>query len=936
VPVKRRRAAAGLLIGGVMLLALLAVFGIELSNTQAKSRRDVESRVHERAVLAAALVDSLFQTVAQQVPQDEANFGGRAVTQRAMDASRQQDSYAVLLDARGRVLASSQGFTAQARSDLARSEALKLVRSGHPYGLGDLMPYGGTGVIDLAVSFPTRYGTRTLVSGFSPAALGPLLTGELRKIPGVQGADNFLIDSNDTVLASSNPSRAIGYRFRTPAVAKVLSHSSGDANGHYYDLARLSNSTWRILLVAPDGPLFASVTGLHMWVPWFLFIAFALVALAALGLGRRVLRSAERDLAAATEASEMKSNFVANMSHEIRTPLNGVVGMMNLLADTALTAEQREYVDVARSSSDALMTVINDILDVAKIEAGRLEIERRDFDLHELVEASCDMVAATAVAKGLELQSFVHEDVPRAVRGDRMRVGQVLANLVSNAVKFTAEGEVVVEVSLARRAGEGPVVRFEVRDTGIGIAPDRISRLFDAFTQADVGTTRQFGGTGLGLTISLELTRLMGGRIEADSELGRGSRFSFEIPFAAAEAEVRARVPTSELRGLHVLVVDDNATNRRIFEAYASAWGMRPEVARDASDGFAALQAAAQRGDPYDVALLDFNMPDENGVELARRITATETLHRTRLILLTSSGQIAADDPSTGIGSHLTKPVRQSRLLDAISSVMATDASGKVHTMPPPGSETPRPTPGRTGRRILVAEDQQVNWMLVERMLSKRGEVAFNAPDGHRALEMIASGDYDLVLMDCQMPGLDGYDTAREIRRREAGGHGTRIPIIAMTANAMLGDRELCLEAGMDDYIPKPISLDVLNQTLDRWLPSGEPAACGLDRERLAELRSIFPGGELKVMLTDLAVAIASDLEQIESAASEGDVAALAAAAHRLKNSAGTIGATGLAEAAAHLDRHANNGAVQALFDEWEATRPAIDRELSLSAEGAL
>src|SRR5579864_747277 len=663
---KRRRATVALLIGGLVLFASLAVFGIELSNTQAKSRRDVESRVHERAVLAAALVDSLFQTVAQQVPQDEAKFGSRDVSSQALDASRQQDSYAALLDASGRVLANSQGFTGQARSDLAHSEALQLVRSGHPYGLGNLMPYGRTGVIDLAVSFPTRYGTRTLVTGFPPSALGPLLTGELRKIPGVQGAHSYLIDSNDTVLASSSPSRSVGYRFRTPAVVAVLRRFSGDANGRYYDLASLSNSSWRILLVAPNGPLFASVSGLRMWLPWLLFIAFGLVALAALVLGTRVLHSAERDLAAATEASEMKSNFVANMSHEIRTPLNGVVGMMNLLADTALTTEQREYVDVARSSSAALMTVINDVLDVAKIEAGRLEIERRDFNLHELVEASCDMVAATAVSKGLELQSFVHEDVPRAVRGDRMRVGQVLANLVSNAVKFTAEGEVVIEVSLARRTDDGVVVRFEVRDTGIGIAQDRIARLFEAFTQADVGTTREFGGTGLGLTISLELTRLMGGRIEADSQLGKGSRFSFEIPFAAAEADARARVPAGELRGLHVLVVDDNATNRRIFEAYASAWGMRPEVACDAGDAFAALRAAAQRGDPYDVALLDFNMPDENGVELARRITASETLHRTRLILLTSSGQIAADDPTTGIGIHLTKPVRQSRLLDAI------------------------------------------------------------------------------------------------------------------------------------------------------------------------------------------------------------------------------------------------------------------------------
>jgi signal transduction histidine kinase/DNA-binding response OmpR family regulator/HPt (histidine-containing phosphotransfer) domain-containing protein len=928
-----------LLIAGLVVLALLAVFAIELSTTQAKSKSDVQARVHERAALAAALVDSLFQTVAQQIPQDTVRFGSRIVTSQTMNADRQQDTYLAVLTPTGRVLASSRGFTPQARSNLSRSTALALLRSGHPYGLGNLLPYGRTGVIDLAVPFPTRFGTRILLTGFSPSVLAPLLTGELRKIPGVKGAYNYLIDSNATVLASNNPSRPVGYRFRNPAQVKALSRSGGDWNGYYYDHVGLSNSSWRMMLVAPDGPLFAAVSGFRMWLPWLLFIAFALMALAALLLGRRVLRSAERDLAAATEASAMKSNFVANMSHEIRTPLNGVVGMMDLLGETELTAEQREYIDVARASSDALMTVINDILDVAKIEAGRLEIERRDFDLHDLVETSCDMVAATAVAKGLELQSFVHEDVPAAVRGDRMRVGQILANLISNAVKFTAEGEVVVEVCLAERTAEGVVVRFEVRDTGIGIAPDRIARLFDAFTQADVGTTRQFGGTGLGLTISLELTKLMGGRIEADSEPGKGSRFSFEIPFTVAQAEVRARVPTTELRGLHVLVVDDNATNRRIFEAYVSAWGMRSESARDAGDAFAALQRAAQKGDPYDVALLDLNMPDETGTELARRITAEETLRRTRLILLTS-GQLAADDPTTGIDYHLTKPVRQSRLLDVISAAMAAGANGKVPTMPSPSSGAKHPAGDGIEHRILVAEDQQVNWMLVERMLNKRGASAVNAADGHQALEMLAAEHYDLVLMDCQMPGLDGYDTASEIRRREAAENRTRVPIIAMTANAMFGDRERCLEAGMDDYVAKPITLDVLDETLDRWLPSTPADAPVLEPARLAELRTIFPGEELTTMLQDLAAAIASDVDQIDAAAAEGDRATLAAAAHRLKNSAGMIGATALAQAAARLDGHGKNGhadvepgesfPVQALFEQWKVTRAALEDELSI------
>jgi CheY-like chemotaxis protein len=553
-------------------------------------------------------------------------------------------------------------------------------------------------------------------------------------------------------------------------------------------------------------------------VPWLVFIAFALVAAAALLLGRRVLHSAERDLRAANDASAMKSNFVANMSHEIRTPLNGVVGMVNLLADTELTDEQREYITVARSSSDALMTVINDILDIAKIEAGRLEIERRDFDLHDMVEASCDMVAATALSRELEMQSFVHDDVPRVVRGDRMRVSQILANLVTNAVKFTAAGEVVVEVSVANRTEEAVTVSFAVRDTGIGIAPDRIARLFDPFAQAEAGTTRQFGGTGLGLTISLELTQLMRGTMVAESELGKGSTFRFQIPFAPATAEVRARVPASELRGLRVLVVDDNATNRRIFEAYVASWGMRPDVAGDARVALAHLERAAEKGDPYDVALLDFNMPGDNGLALAKQITASPTLSHTRLILLTSSGQVEADDPTTGISSHLTKPVRQSRLLDAISAAMALESYA---SMQPARQAAPRPKPAelpRIGCRILVAEDRPVNWMLIERILTKRGHSAINATDGRRALEILESERFDLVLMDCQMPVLDGYDAAREIRRREASEQRGHVPIVAMTANALLGDREQCLAAGMDDYIAKPIGHDELDEILARWL----------------------------------------------------------------------------------------------------------------------
>ena len=641
----------------------------------------------------------------------------------------------------------------------------------------------------------------------------------------------------------------------------------------------------------------------------------------------------EQAVAEARKASAMKSNFLANMSHEIRTPLNGVVGMIDLLSETGLNEEQRGYVSVAKASSASLMTVVSDVLDIAKIEAGRLEIEHRDFDLHDLVESACEMVAAIAVAKGIELQSFVPDDVPRFVRGDRMRVGQVLANLLSNAVKFTARGEVVLEVGLAEAVEKRVPITFAVRDTGIGIAPERVDELFEPFTQAEAGTTRAYGGTGLGLAITRELTRMMDGTISVDSRLRHGSTFLVTIPFGRSRRRLRPALPKAELRGLHVLIVDDNATNRRIFEAYTSAWGMRPALADGANAALDELEDAVRRGDPFDVALLDLNMPEVSGLELARAVTAQERLHATRMILLTSSDPSVGEDASTGIARVLGKPVRQSRLLDAITSVM----SGTVDRRPRRTRDHLRAAAdGRPGR-ILVAEDQPVNWMLVERLLAKRGHAAFNATNGRQAIEMVATEGFDLVLMDCQMPVIDGYAATREIRRHE-GDDGVRVPIVAMTANAMEGDRDLCLAAGMDDYLAKPITSEAIDEILARWLPSeenGVPAE--IDGNRMDELRMLFPEGETADIIDQLQSEVEAQLRRLSSALSADDGAEAGEAAHRILSSARLVGAEGLAaraselQAVAEQDLPGARAAADALRERWLAVSAALESERSAS-----
>jgi signal transduction histidine kinase/DNA-binding response OmpR family regulator/HPt (histidine-containing phosphotransfer) domain-containing protein len=637
-------------------------------------------------------------------------------------------------------------------------------------------------------------------------------------------------------------------------------------------------------------------------------------------------RSLEQTTALALESTRLKSEFLANMSHEVRTPMNGVIGMTELLLSTPLETRQRRYANTIASSANSLMTVINDILDFSKIEAARLEIRRAEFSVRELVEDLTVLLSERAHSKHLEIASHIHPSVPDDVIGDSDRLRQVLANLLSNAIKFTEHGEVVVRVSARGGTDERTLLRFEVIDTGIGIAPEDRSRLFQAFSQIDGSMTRKYGGTGLGLAISRKLVELMGGALELESTPGKGSCFRFELPLEVVGSSGEEKIFNAARE--HVLIVDDNETNRSILEELLDSWRVRHQSVATGTLALSALDEQLESNDPFTTLVLDMQMPGMSGLEVARHVRRDERFRSLHIVMLTSLGHEAAQAEGLPLWVEdvLVKPVKQSDLAAALPGLRVVRRSIRAR---PSSPNVPAST---EGLRLLVVEDHPLNQEVMRDLLGSLGYTFDLAGNGAEALRALEQKEYSLVLMDCQMPELDGYEATRRLRRDEQAKNLPRIPVIAVTAHALADEREKVLQAGMDDFLTKPVQVAALSQMLEKWAPSARrfdsgagvsstPAAEASEHEkssvatrgetspRSAEGSLLDPTTSRSDRMWELFVQHSrDDIEFIQEAAAVGDAESLRLRAHRMKGSSYAFGARPLGDKAADIERHAISG----------------------------